>query len=74
MSMVQKMNDETNEIGAEELVGWIELGCWISIALLPFLYWVNGGAVSTDQLVLRWIVVVVVISGAVGLRIRRWLR
>jgi hypothetical protein len=67
-------DDETNEIGAEELMGWIELGCWISIALLPFLYWVNGGAVSTDQLVLRWIVVVVVICGAVGLRIRRWLR
>jgi hypothetical protein len=55
-------------------MGWIELGCWISIALLPFLYWVNGGAVSTDQLVVRWIVVVVVICGAVGLRIRRCFR
>lgn len=67
------LDDEMNEISAAELIGWIELGCWISLALLPLLYWVNGAAVSSDQLVVRWIVVMVVICGSVGLRARRWL-
>lgn len=70
---VDGTNDETNELSASELIGWIELGCWISIALLPLLYWVNGAAVSMDQLVVRWIVVSVMICGAAGAGVRRWL-
>ena len=36
-----------------EILGWVELGCWTMVALAPFLYWVNGPAVSTDQFVVR---------------------
>jgi len=28
---------------------WIEFVCWTTLALSPFLYWINGAAVSVDQ-------------------------
>ncbi len=65
---------DENEIDREEAFGWIEFGCWIALALTPFLYWVNGPAVSRDQLVVRWAVVVVALVGGVGLRLRAWRR
>jgi hypothetical protein len=54
----------------DEARWWIELGCWTAVALVPFLYWVNGPAVSQDQLVVRWLVVIIAMGGAVGLRLR----
>lgn len=61
-------------IEGEQVAGWIEMGCWTALVLTPFLYWVNGPAVSQDQLVVRWIVVIVAMGGAIGLRIRCWSR
>ncbi len=69
------MNDvNQKEIGWDEACGWIEFGCWTALALTPFLYWVNGPAVSHDQLVVRWIVVLVALVGGAGLRLRAWRR
>lgn len=61
---------DESEIDREEVYGWIEFVCWIALALTPILYWVNGPAVSQDQLVVRWIVVVVALVGGIVLRLR----
>jgi len=68
-------NDETkqeDEIRLEELLPLLEFGCWTAIVLFPFLYFVNGPAVSTDQLVVRTILVITAVTGAVVLRIWNW--
>jgi hypothetical protein len=56
-----------------ELRGWMEFACWTTLALAPFLYWVNGPAVSTDQFVVRTALVILAACGAVGLRLFAWL-
>lgn len=63
-------DDDEDEIDTKDILVWIECGCWIALALTPFLYWVNGPAVSQDQLVVRWIVVVVALVGGMVLRLR----
>jgi hypothetical protein len=50
----------------------VELGCWTMVALAPFLYWVNGPAVSTDQFVVRTAVVTLALVGGVAIRVYRW--
>lgn len=52
---------------------WAEFCCWVSLALAPFLYWINGPAVSSDQFVVRTALVATAAIGAVGLRITAWL-
>lgn len=61
-----------DDIELEKLLPWIEFGCWTAIALFPFLYWVNGPAVSTDQYVMRNILIGVAVVGALGLRFWHW--
>ncbi len=56
------------------LIGWLEFGCWTMVALAPFLYWVNGPAVSTDQFVVRTALVTLALTGAVSVRLTKWLR
>lgn len=50
-----------------------ELGCWFMVVLAPFLTWVNGPPVSTDQAVVRTIVFTLALTGGVALAIRRLL-
>lgn len=72
------MNDDErtdtarHELSTDEILGWIEFACWTMLALTPMLYYVNGPAVSTDQLVTRSILTVVSALGAAGLCFRRW--
>jgi hypothetical protein len=61
------------ELTPQEIRGWAEFCCWTTLALAPFLYWVNGPAVSTDQFVVRTALVVLAAAGAVGLRFFAWL-
>jgi len=61
------------ELTPAELRGWIEFACWTTLALAPFLYWVNGPAVSTDQFVVRTALVILAACGAIGLRLFAWL-
>lgn len=63
-------DDQDRPIEWDEACGWIEFGCWTVLVLVPMLYWVNGPAVSQDQLVVRWLVVVVALAGGIGLRLR----
>ncbi|MEX2121699.1 MAG: hypothetical protein WD847_19090 [Pirellulales bacterium] len=53
---------------------WLaELACWFSLALAPLLYWVNGPAVSTDQLVVRSVVVGIALGAGGALRLVKML-
>jgi hypothetical protein len=66
-------NSPDEELSPAEVRGWAEFACWTTLALAPFLYWVNGPAVSTDQFVVRTGLVVLAACGAVGLRGYAWL-
>jgi hypothetical protein len=57
-----------------EVIGWLEFGCWTMVALAPFLYWVNGPAVSTDQFVVRTALVTLALTGCASIRLTKWLR
>lgn len=75
----EECSDEHTTNGEEplstrEILGWLELSCWTMVALAPFLYWVNGPAVSTDQFVVRTILVSVAVVGGATMRIARWVR
>ena len=61
-------------LSREAVLGWLELGCWTMVVLAPFLYWVNGPAVSTDQLVVRSGLVGFALGGGLALRLAARLR
>lgn len=61
------------ELTPNEIRHWAEFACWTTLTLAPFLYWVNGPAVSTDQFVVRTALVILAACGAVGLRTYAWL-
>jgi hypothetical protein len=67
-------NPNEEEITPAEIRGRLEFGCWTTLALAPFLYWVNGPAVSQDQLVVRTSLMLIATCGAIGLRTYSWLR
>jgi hypothetical protein len=46
-----------------------EFSAWTMVALAPFLTWVNGPSVSTDQFVVRTSVFTLALVSAVTLRI-----
>ena len=60
------------ELTPGEIRKWAEFCCWTTLCLAPFLYWVNGPAVSTDQFVVRTALVVLAALGALGLRVFAW--
>jgi hypothetical protein len=64
------------EISAAELRYWLEFACWATLAVAPFLYWINGPSVSEDQFITRTALVVLAAFMAVGLRAYslRWRR
>jgi hypothetical protein len=65
---------EEREISRDEVLGWAEFACWTVVVLTPFLWWVNGPAVSSDQLVVRTALTVLALVGGVSLRIAKWVR
>ena len=65
-------HDDEDSISPAELRGWLEFACWTTLALAPFLYWINGPSVSTDQFVVRAGLVVLAACGAAGLRLWAW--
>jgi len=65
---------EEREISREEVLGWAEFACWTVVVLTPFLWWVNGPAVSNDQLVVRTTLTVLAVAGGVCLRVVKWAR
>jgi hypothetical protein len=78
MSENQKPSPDTRSddepLSPAEIVGWLEFGCWTMVALAPFLYWVNGPAVSTDQLVVRTGLVIISLLGGTIIRVTKLVR
>ncbi|MCL4202165.1 MAG: hypothetical protein KJ000_06705 [Pirellulaceae bacterium] len=70
----RELSSSDAPLSNDELLGWIELACWTMLVLWPLLYWANGPAVSTDQLVMRTALLCVSALGALALRIRCWCR
>jgi hypothetical protein len=62
----------SQDLTPAEVRYWLEFGCWTTLALAPLLYWVNGPAVSTDQLVVRSGLVVLAGCGAGWFRLYGW--
>jgi len=59
-----------DEVHPAEIMGWLESGAWITLLLAPLLYFVNGPAVSTDQWVMRSVLVTAAAAVAAGSRWR----
>jgi hypothetical protein len=58
-----------DEIRFRDAAPALEFMCWTVLALAPFLRWVNGPAVSTDQFVTHITVLTIALTGAIALRI-----
>ena len=65
---------ECEPLTSAEILYWAEFSCWTVLVLCPFLYWINGAAVSTDQFVVRTALVVMSLCGAIALRVMKILR
>lgn len=63
-----------DDISLDEMLPWLEFGCWTALVLAPILYYVNGPSVSTDQAVVRFGLVMLAAAGAVILRLVNWRR
>jgi|SRR5581483_662972 len=61
-----------DDITPTKLRHCLEFGCWTTLILSPFLYWINGPAVSADQFVVRTAVVTIAAVMAIGLRFYAW--
>ena len=66
--------DAHEELTTAEFFSWLELACWTMVVLAPFLYWVNGPAVSTDQFVVRTGLVTLALVGGLAIRLTKWFR
>jgi len=60
------------EVCFRDIAPMAEFSCWVILAISPFLRWVNGPAVSTDQFVVQVSLVTLALLGAVGLRVYNW--
>jgi len=48
--------------------------CWVVVCLAPFLRWVNGAAVTTDQFYIQVTLFSAALTGAVALRVVHFVR
>jgi hypothetical protein len=60
------------DVGFRDVAPALELGCWTVVVLAPFLRYVNGPAVSTDQFTIQIVMVAAAATSAIGLRIYSW--
>lgn len=71
LERVSKTGETDETLEAVNLTPYIGFACWTMIVLFPLLYWVNGPAVSTDQFVVRTMLIVLAVGGAVGSRLAK---
>jgi len=70
MSSNEDRNDEdAEEITFSDISPAIEFMCWVVVCLAPFLRWVNGAAVTTDQFYIQVTLFSTALTGAIVLRI-----
>ena len=72
--MTEPTDTAEDDISLDEMLPWLEFGCWTALVLAPILYYVNGPSVSTDQAVVRSGLVILAALGAVALRFLNWRR
>lgn len=72
--MTKATDVDGDDISLDELLPWLEVGCWTALVLVPLLYYVNGPRVSVDQAVVRTGLVIVAALGAATLRLVSWRR
>jgi hypothetical protein len=58
----------------DEIRTWAEFYCWATLILAPIINWLNGPAVSNDQLIVRTGLIVVAMCGGIGLRLSTWFK
>ena len=68
------MPEPNDDLSLDELLPWLEFGCWTALVLAPILYYVNGPSVSTDQAYVRSGLVVIAAAGSITLRLVNWRR
>jgi hypothetical protein len=66
-------NPRADERGHDAILGWIEFCAWAGLLMTPTIWWLQGPSVSTDQFVVRTVLVSLVATTGVGLRIRAWI-
>ncbi|MDA1055107.1 MAG: hypothetical protein O3C40_32190 [Planctomycetota bacterium] len=72
--MSEPTDTTEDDVSSDELLPWLEFGCWTALVLAPILYYVNGPSVSSDQAVVRTGLVVLAAVGAIALRVVNWRR
>ncbi|HLN26332.1 MAG TPA: hypothetical protein VK395_01155 [Gemmataceae bacterium] len=60
------------ELSWQKVRSRLEFFSWTTLALVPFLYWINGPSVSADQAVVRVALVGSAVVGAISLRFYSW--
>jgi len=61
--------DNPDEITFSDISPAIECMCWVVVFLSPFLQWVNGAAMTTDQFCIQMTLFSVALIGVVFLRV-----
>ena len=67
----QQSNDH-ELISVAEILNCVEYICWTCLALWPILRLLNGRSVSSDQRIMRAVLLVLPAIGAITLRARKW--
>jgi len=71
------VRNDSSDLCIRDVMWFVECGSLSALLIIPFLYYVNGPAVSRDQLVVRSTLtaLAVIIAGVFGVkRIVHWLR
>ena len=68
------MSESDDDLSPNELLPWLEYGCWTALVLAPILHFVNGPSVSSDQVAVRTGLIVCAAVGGLGLRLVNWRR
>ncbi|MCF6286897.1 MAG: hypothetical protein L3K26_17165 [Candidatus Hydrogenedentes bacterium] len=63
------IDQDTEEITFLDISPALEFVCWVVVCLAPFLRWVNGAAVTTDQFYIQVTLFSSALLGAVVLRV-----
>ena len=72
-TVMQNIPADERPLRSDEILYWAEFACWTAVVLAPFLRLVNGPSVSTDQFVVRTVLVVTALLGACSLRLYKLL-
>jgi hypothetical protein len=63
--------DTQGRIRRGHFAALVEIGCWFIVGSAPILYWINGAAVSHDQLIARSGLLALAVIGGTVLRLNK---